>query len=633
MSDASSGSERGMRLLIVGDLGPGEQGMAVALGSRGVHVALVRSPADALRTLRRDGADAVVLVLPLAGTDPVAACAALKEGPEAPTLLVADASGQAAALEAALPEERRPDALLARPLDPVKLVLAAAACAQTRDAEPEATSGVSLAELLMDRKTARATEVLEVRAAGVCTAIHLLDGQPVFAEGGALPETLGRQLVRRGRIGHDDYVRVVARMTEAVIRHESLRLGEVLVELGLLSPAEVYDALALQVREKILACFQWERFAWDIHEAFEGPEDLGIYQCPPTEALILAGIRAHYGPERVEAVLEPHAHAAPSLRAPFEAVVAAFHPTPTEQRLLRALDGRQSVEALARSGILDPLHSGQVLSALTLAGALSFRGAKAPARPAAAADEFPARRAPRAAPARPAATPPRPDAPRRRAPTAAAGAAPPRPAADAAQTAPSAPTPSADAAPAAPPRGAESAPVRPPAPAPKQPASEAAAAARRAFDPLAQLRRRMGIGGPGAKHGRLEAEDAFNQGLRLLRESALPGALREFRRAVERMPEEPEYRLLEAWLEYRTAHGADARPLAAAKVRACAERVLRASRTSARAYGILGQLALQEGEDEAAERWLRVAMRYDASDVETQRALRLLERRHRGKAG
>jgi Flp pilus assembly protein TadD len=141
----------------------------------------------------------------------------------------------------------------------------------------------------------------------------------------------------------------------------------------------------------------------------------------------------------------------------------------------------------------------------------------------------------------------------------------------------------------------------------------------------------MGIGGGGAvrdaKHARLEAENAFNQGLRLQRESLLPGALREFRRAVELLPEEPEYRLMEAWLEYRSAQGADARTLAAAKVRACAERVLKASRTSARAHGVLGQLALQEGDDEAAERWLRLAVRYDAADVETQRAIRLLEMR------
>lgn len=587
-------AEAGLRVLIVAELEPAERAAADALAMRGFRVSAVRSPTDAMHTLRRDGADVVVLGLPLSGADAVAVCAALKEGPEPPAVLVADASEQAAELETALPEERRPDGSLARPLDAAKLALAIHECLRARDAGDEPACGVSLAELLMDCKARAANEVLEVRAAGVCTALHVRGGDPVFAEGGSLHETLGRQLVRRGAIGQEDYVRVVARMTEGVIQHQSLRLGEVLVELGLLSPAEVYDALALQVREKIVACFQWERFAYDLHESLDEPEDLGIYQCPPPEALVLAGVRAHYGPERVQAVLEPHERAALALRAPVETLVPLFQPTPAEQRLLRAVNGRETAEALAQSGVLDPVHASQVLAALALGGALAFvaaatSGRQASERAAERARDLPARRT--AAPA------PVPD---------------------------QAPTASPDAS-----RASSSAPTVPGVP--RAPSPTAAAAARRAFDPLAQLRRRMGIGGGGAvrdaKHARLEAENAFNQGLRLQRESLLPGALREFRRAVELLPDEPEYRLMEAWLEYRSAQGADARTLAASKVRACAERVLKASRTSARAHGVLGQLALQEGDDEAAERWLRLAVRYDAADVETQRAIRLLEMR------
>ena len=95
------------------------------------------------------------------------------------------------------------------------------------------------------------------------------------------------------------------------------------------------------------------------------------------------------------------------------------------------------------------------------------------------------------------------------------------------------------------------------------------------------------------------------------------------------MPAEPEYRLLEAWLEYRTTPDGDARRLASAKVRACAERVLESSRTSARAHSVMGQLALAEGDDANAERHVRLALRYEYGDVEAQRALRILEKRRR----
>ena len=565
------------RVLLVADLEPAERGLAEALTGRGLRVRSVTSAAQGVRLLRSEGADVVVLALPLGGVDPIAACAALKEGPYAPALVLADAADQTAALSAALPDACRPDAVLPRPLDAAKLAIAIHECLQAgaSASEEDAALGISLAELLIDLKRRRACEVLELRAVGVCTSIYLREGDPIFAEGGSLQETLGRQLVRRGAIGQDDYVRVVERMTEGVIHHQSLRLGEVLVELGLLTPAEVYDALALQVREKIVACFQWESFAYELHEALDEPEDLGIYQCPPAEALVLAGIRSHYGPERLEPVLAAQQSMLPVLRTSAESLVPLYQPTAAEQKLLRAIDGTQSVAALREAGLLDPVHAGQVLAALTIGCVLAFH-----LRPAPALSSERAKPAPERAPARP-----RVPVPRRasRPPGAVLGQIPLT----------SAPRPS--------------------------------------FDPLTQLRRRMGLGrgAPGAerKPARLEAENAFNQGLRRLRESALPGALREFRRAVELIPEEPEYRLLEAWLEYRIAQGDDARELAAAKVRASAQRVLQASRTSARAHSVLGQLALQEGDEEAAERHLRFAVHYDGGDVEAHRGLRLLEKR------
>jgi hypothetical protein len=581
----AEGDAAALRVLLIAELEAEERGLPEALTARGLSVESVSGAADALRALRGGGADVVVLGLPLRSVDPIAACAAVKEGPYPPLLVLGDALGQAASLADALPESCRADAVVPRPLEAAKLAMAIHECERSASAGRESGAGIdiSLAELLVELKRRRSNEVLEVRAAGICTAIHLRDGDPIFAEGGSLQETLGRQLVRRGAIGHEDYARVVERMTEGVIQHQSLRLGEVLVELGLLSPAEVYDALALQVREKVVACFQWERFDYELHDALDETEDLGIYQCPPVEALVLAGMRAHFGPERLAPLLDPQAGRVPVLRASAESLVPIFQPSAPEQRLLRAIDGTRTVEALRGAGILDPVHAGQLLAALAAGCAIAFRNA------------------PLAAPAR---TPTRPAPPTRKA------------------TPPRKPT-------AAEPKRAVLGSI----PLVSMPQTQTQTQPQRAFDPLVQLRRRMGLapaaGAADPKQARLGAENAFNQGLRMLRDNLLPGALREFRRAVELAPAEPEYRLLEAWLEYRSAHGADARALAAPKVRACAQRALQASRTSARAHSLLGQLALQENDDETAEKHLRLALRYDDTDVEASRGLRLLEKRRR----
>ena len=567
--------ERGTSVLLIAELGSDERGLLESLAGRGLVVRACSSAIEGLRAAR-EGADVVVLALPLRDADPIAVCAALKETPYAPAVVLADASDQAAALAESLPESCRPDALVPRPLDAAKLAMAIHECQQT-GFDGERTAGVSLAELLVELKRRRSSEVVEIRAAGVCTAIYLRDGDPIFAEGGSLQETLGRQLVRRGAIGQEDYARVVARLTEGVIQHESLRLGEVLVELGLLTAAEVYDALSFQVQDKIIACFQWEQFAYELHERLDDDEDLGIYQCPAIEALVLSGIREHYGPDRIADVLAEHQHAVPVLRQSVEALVAIFHPTPAEQKLMRAVDGTRTVAQLRDAGILDPVHAGQVLAALAAGCQLSFRTKPLEARER--AQPSPPERRPKAPPQRP------------------------------------------PAAPAAEPKRVPLARI------------PLVSSRERTFDPLVQLRRRMGLApSPGAaspKQSRLEAENAFNSGLRFLRESALPGALREFRRAVELVPAEPEYRLLEAWLEYRTTADGEPKRLSSAKVRACAERVLEASRTSARAHSVLGQLALAEGDDDNAERHVRLALRYEYGDVEAQRALRILEKRKR----
>ena len=79
--------------------------------------------------------------------------------------------------------------------------------------------------------------------------------------------------------------------------NEPLRMGEVLVELGMLTPNDVYDALVQQVSEKIVGCFRlaaasaipstpWKRFrrrCWPI-------------EVPSLEALLLAGLEGALRP-------------------------------------------------------------------------------------------------------------------------------------------------------------------------------------------------------------------------------------------------------------------------------------------------------------------------------------------------
>jgi hypothetical protein len=231
-----------------------------------------------------------------------------------------------------------------------------------------APGGVSLAELLVALRARGESGVLEVRADAVCTRIALRAGSPVFAEGGSLRETLGRMLLRHGSLSEADYVRVIERMTERLMESETTRMGEVLVELGLLTPAEVFEALSTQVREKIVSCFRWQRFEHAFHPSDLSDELLAV-PCPPLETLLLAGLRAHFGPDRLEPLLAPHAGRRPVLRAGIGELAERFQLAPAEQRFARALDGARTVAQLRTAGVLDEVHAAQVLAALLLMGA------------------------------------------------------------------------------------------------------------------------------------------------------------------------------------------------------------------------------------------------------------------------
>jgi CheY-like chemotaxis protein/tetratricopeptide (TPR) repeat protein len=546
------------------------------LCARGLRVTLTESVVEATRLLRSQGCDVVVLGIPLPGVDSVACCAALKEGPAPPPLVLLDATGQAAELEITLPRGMRPDAVMPRPVDSTKLLLQIHEILEHLAAEDTDAAGgglqLSLPEILIDLGERAETGILEIRAEGVCTRIHLDRGRPVFAEGGSLRDTLGRLLLRRGEISQQDYVRVIERMTERLVENEPLRMGEVLIELGLLTPNDVYDALAQQVADKIIACFRYPRFSHSFHPLEATSEEMLAFDASTLEALILAGMKEHFGPGRVELLVRPHSARYALLRAGAAETGKRFRMNSTEQKFLMEIRGNRTVAQLQRDSSLGAAHAGQLLAALLVARELALTDAPGAHRAAV-----------RRGTARPQAPPP----------------ASPR-------------SPSREARPA---RPAQQPPQRP--------------------DSLSQLFGRLQKL-PGSKppaqpvderQAKLEAERSFRSGMVLLRQNMLPGALRDFARASELQPNEPEYRMYEAWVAHLVARGKDEKTLTRAKAHACATRLLQEDRESAKAHAILGQLARANGELDAADRHFRVALRYDPQDRDAQRGLRLLSKR------
>jgi hypothetical protein len=106
--------------------------------------------------------------------------------------------------------------------------------------------GESLA-LFFKRLCARSrTGVLTLREGGTARAVVLDQGRPVFATSSDREERLNGHLLRLGLVSLADLVMAIDRMLK-----ENRRLGEILIETGLLEEARLKDALAVQVREII----------------------------------------------------------------------------------------------------------------------------------------------------------------------------------------------------------------------------------------------------------------------------------------------------------------------------------------------------------------------------------------------
>lgn len=200
--------------------------------------------------------------------------------------------------------------------------------------------------------------------------IYFREGQVVFARSSEVGDRLGSVLFRQGLVDRYD----LERCTPLV---ESGRLlGQVLVDEGLLTPGQVYEATRLQVREIVLAaCVEvCGEFAF-VEGLFE--EQNAVKLVERTRDLVLEGIRRTSALERIAATSIPD-RSALLHRGPEEGEGLE----PTEQRLLEEVDGERTVdEVIASSGL--GLYTGlQTLAALLARRLVGSSPSAAPPSPA-----------------------------------------------------------------------------------------------------------------------------------------------------------------------------------------------------------------------------------------------------------
>jgi len=186
----------------------------------------------------------------------------------------------------------------------------------------------------MIRKTGR----LVIRQAALERNIYWNDGEIVFASSNSAEDSLGRFLLRNGKISNEQFDESKRRLTP------ELRHGKLLVQMGFLSPKDLWWGVKNQVLEILYALFAWKSGTFSF---FEGPLDLQerITLSINTSSIIMEGIRRMDETARIkekitslELIFQQVPGAAPNLEE--------LDLTPTEMNIFHEIDGARTIRDL-----------------------------------------------------------------------------------------------------------------------------------------------------------------------------------------------------------------------------------------------------------------------------------------------
>ncbi|MDT8419398.1 MAG: response regulator [Desulfuromonadales bacterium] len=172
------------------------------------------------------------------------------------------------------------------------------------DAEKKTLTGQlsehALPVLLNQFYSRKTTGILTLQRDEIKKVIYFKSGYPIFARSNILNECLGQMLVKDRMISQEDCDRSI----EQSRRSKRLQ-GTALIEMGLLTPEELHEALTRQVTEKLLSVFAWQTGRYEFSAARSFKKSVTEIELSPS-ALILQGVSRHWSAERVNRYLAPY---------------------------------------------------------------------------------------------------------------------------------------------------------------------------------------------------------------------------------------------------------------------------------------------------------------------------------------
>lgn len=167
--------------------------------------------------------------------------------------------------------------------------------------------------------------------------IYFVRGVPEYVASTDKSELLGELLIRKSRI-----LRMELDMAVAMLPKFGGRLGDALVGLGVLRPADLFRAIHEQLEDRLVEIFSWRGGEVAFMPGERSQEESLPFNVDPYP-LIARGIREHYDEAELRVILQ-FGEIAPVRPLPVR--IQSFRLEPLEERMLLAVDGPMAVADL-----------------------------------------------------------------------------------------------------------------------------------------------------------------------------------------------------------------------------------------------------------------------------------------------
>lgn len=228
-------------------------------------------------------------------------------------------------------------------------------------------ASVGLPDVLEFLRVTRRTGVLSFKKERLKKNLYIKDGNVIFANSNVLEERLGDLLLQWGRISKEAYDRSVAMLGS------KKRQGRILVELGALTPKQLWEGVQDQIRQIVYSLFNWETGIFYFAEG-ELPSKENITADVSISELIVQGIRKIQEPALLFS------------KFPSREVILARMDYGIKERVklerferyvLELIDGQKTIEEICRESEIGDAETFKVMYMLLSIGYIKVKGKKA----------------------------------------------------------------------------------------------------------------------------------------------------------------------------------------------------------------------------------------------------------------